>query len=319
MRADRLLSILIELQIKGLLTAEELARRFGVSRRTIYRDIDALEATGIPLYAERGPGGGIRLVDGYRTRLTGLSQPEVEALMLVGLAGPAADLGLAEHAASARLKLLAALPAASTDAALRVGERFHLDPVDWYRRALRPPSLASVSRAVWAGQRLSIDYESWEARGVRRVDPLGLVLKAGAWYLVARSGRSIRIYRVDRMRAATLLDDGFARPRHFDLAAHWQAEVARFEAGLRRGSATLRVSPRALSRIEELGADIAERVRQAVPDAAGRRTTVVPIESVDHAAPRLMAFADLVEVLKPLRLRRRIATLAERVATLYAD
>ena len=319
MRADRLLSILIELQIKGLMTAEELARRFGVSRRTIYRDVDALDASGIPICADPGPGGGIRLVDGYRTRLTGLSLPEIEALMMVGLAGPAADLGLAEHAASARLKLLAALPAGATDAALRVGERFHLDPVDWYRRASPPPSLAMVSRAVWTGQRLSIDYQSWEARGVRRVDPLGLVLKAGAWYLVARSGSRIRIYRVDQMHDPALLDEGFPRPRHFDLAAHWQAEVARFEAGLRRASATVRVSPSALSRIDELGADIAERVRAAAPDADGRRTAVVPIESVDHAASRLLAFADAVEVLKPVRLRRRIATLARRVSALYAD
>ena len=318
MRADRLLSILIELQIKGLLTADELARRFAVSKRTIYRDVDALGATGIPIYADRGPGGGIRLVDGYRTRLTGLSQPEVGALMMVGLAGPAADLGLAEHAASARLKLLAALPAGSTDAALRVGERFHLDPVDWYRRAAPPAALAEVSRAVWTGQRLSIDYESWEARGVRRVDPLGLVLKAGAWYLVARSRQRVRIYRVDKMRDARVLDEPFAWPRHFDLAQHWQAEVARFEATLRRESATLRVAPGAMSRIDTLGTDIADALRAATPDQAGLRTATVPIESVTQAAQRLLAFADEIEVLKPLALRRRIAEGAARVTTLYA-
>ena len=318
MRADRLLSILIELQIRGLTTAEDLARRFGVSRRTIYRDVEALEASGIPICADRGPGGGIRLVDGYRTRLTGLSQPEVEALMLVGLAGPAADLGLAEHATSARLKLLAALPAGSTDAALRVGERFHLDPVDWYRRAAPPPALATVSQAVWNGQRLSIDYEGWEASGLRLVDPLGLVLKAGAWYLVARSKQQVRIYRVDKMRDATMHDESFAWPRRFDLGAHWKAEVARFEAGLRRETATLRVASRALSRIDELGADIAEAVRAAIPDRDDHRTATVPIESVAHAAPRLLAFADGIEVLKPVALRRRIAELAARVNALYA-
>ncbi len=289
-----------------------------MSRRTIYRDVDALDATGIPIYADRGPGGGIRLVDGYRTRLTGMSQPEICALMLVGLAGPAADLGLAEHAASARLKLLAAVPPGSTDAALRVGERFHLDPVDWYRRAAPPAALAEVSRAVWAGQRLSIDYESWEARGVRRVDPLGLVLKAGAWYLVARSRQQVRIYRVDRMREVRLLEDTFAWPRHFDLAKHWQAEVTRFEATLRRESATLRVTPGAMSRIDSLGADIADALRAATADEAGLRTATVPIESVTHAAPRLLAFADEIEVLRPPALRRRIAELAARVTSLYA-
>ena len=317
MRADRLLSLLIELQVRGHATAAELARRFDVSIRTIYRDVDALGAVGIPVYAERGPGGGIRVMDGYRTRLTGMSQPEIEALLLVGLAAPAADLGLAGHAASARLKLLAALPPGSTDAALRVGERFHLDPLDWYRRTAPPPLLVAVSQAVWRGRRLSIDYESWRTRRRRTVDPLGLVMKAGAWYLVARSGANVGIFRVAGIRDATMLDDDIVRPVRFDLAAHWNAEVARFEASLRSASATLRVTPGALSRIAELGADISEPILAAPPTASGDRIAVVPIESVDHAAPRLLGFADRIEVLKPAKLRRRIATLAARVGALY--
>ena len=318
MRADRLLSLLIELQVRETVTAETLARRFGVSRRTIYRDVESLGGIGFPVYAEHGPGGGFRLVDGYRTRLTAFSQREIEALMLIGLAAPAADLGLAEHAAAARLKLLAALPASSTDLALRVGERFHLDPVDWYRRAPVPAWLTVVSRGVWEGRRLSIDYESWEARGRRLVDPLGLVMKAGTWYLVARHAATIRIYRIDRMRDATVLDDGFTWPRNFDLAVHWRAEVDAFEASLRRASATLRVTARALPRIDDLGADIAEAVRAAAPDATGERVAVVPIESVEHAASRLMTFADRIEVLKPAALRRRIVALAARIGALYA-
>jgi predicted DNA-binding transcriptional regulator YafY len=318
MRADRLLSILIELQLHGTSTAEHLARRFAVSRRTIYRDIDALDTIGVPVYADRGPGGGIRLVDGYRTRLTGMSQPETEALMLIGLAAPAADLGLAEHAASARLKLLASLPPQATDAALRVGERFHLDPVDWYRRApATPPLLGTVSQAVWRGHRLSIDYESWEVRGHRVVEPLGLVMKAAQWYLVARARTRLRTYRVDHIRDATVLDEPFAHPRGFDLAAHWKREVARFEASLRVEEATLRVAPAALSRIAELGADIAEAVLAASPDAEGHRVAVVPYESDDYLAPRLLAFVDRIEVLKPVRLRRRVAALAAKVSAMY--
>lgn len=318
MRADRLLSILIELQVKGLATADMLAARFAVSRRTIYRDVDALAAIGIPVYAEHGPGGGFRLVDGYRTRLTGFSQPEIEALLLVGLAAPAADLGLAEHAASARLKLLAALPPGSTDAALRVGERFHLDPVDWYRRAAPPPvALVDVARSVWEGRRLSIDYQSWEARGRRLVDPLGLVMKAGAWYLVARSMSTVRIYRVDQIRSAAVVDGTFLRPRGFDLARHWKDEVGRFEASLRKMTATLRVTAAAMSRIDELGSDIAEATRAAKVDAHGERVVVVPIESVRHAAPRLLGFADRIEVRKPAALRREVARLAEAVVAMY--
>lgn len=317
MRADRLLALLIELQIHGLTTAETLARCFAVSRRTIYRDVDALGAIGIPVYAERGPGGGIRVVDGYRTRLTGMSQPEVEAMLLVGLAAPAADLGLAEHAASARLKMLAALPPESTEAALRVGERFHLDPVDWYRRAAPPASLPQVSQGVWRARRLSMDYQSWRSRRRRTVDPLGLVMKASAWYLVARSSSGIGIYRVDQIRDAMLLDEPVVRPRGFDLASHWKDEVARFEAGLRVGRATLRVTPKAMSRIAELGADIEEAVRAATPDRRGDRVAQVPFESVEHAAPRLLAFGVGIEVLEPARLRVRVAALAADVGDLY--
>lgn len=317
MRANRLLSILMELQVKGRVTAQALSAQFEVSRRTIYRDVEELSASGIPVYAEKGPGGGFRLVDGYRTRLTGLSQPEVEALLLVGLAGPAADLGLGAQAASARLKLLAALPPQATDAALRVGDRFHLDPVEWYRRKAQPAALADVSRAVWEGRRLTIDYESWKGRHVRDVSPYGLVMKGGTWYLIAASRRRPAIHRVDQIRAAIVLEEAVVRPRDFDLATYWQAEVARFEASLRRAKATIRVDEDALRRIDQLGADIAESVRATSPDGTGRRTTEIDIESVGHAAGVLLGFADGIEVLKPMALRHELATRAARVIRLY--
>ena len=130
MRASRLLSMLILLQLRGRLTADVLAAEFEVSLRTIYRDIDHLSAAGIPVYADRGPGGGFRLLEGYRTKLTGLTAMEAEALALAGLPGPAADLGLGAALGAGRLKLLAAMPAGMREGAGRIGERFHLDPLE---------------------------------------------------------------------------------------------------------------------------------------------------------------------------------------------
>ncbi|WP_395673955.1 helix-turn-helix transcriptional regulator [Inquilinus sp.] len=317
MRANRLLSILLLLQSRGRLTAQALADEFEVSVRTVYRDIDELSAAGVPVYADRGPGGGFALLDGYRTRLTGMTASEAETLLLAGLPGPAADLGLAEPLAAARLKLLAAVPQAAGEGAARVGDRFHLDPVDWYRRAEPPPHLPAIARAVWGQRRLVIRYESWSATVRRTVDPLGLVLKAGTWYLMARIGDSIRTYKVAKVLDLDVLPDGFAHPAGFDLAAQWQESLQRFARELRRAEAVLRVSPEALPLLDRLGADAAEAVLQAEPDAEGWRRATVPIEGVGHAARLLLGFTDTIEVLEPPALRQALAEGARRVAALY--
>ncbi|MGK9230045.1 WYL domain-containing protein [Inquilinus limosus] len=319
MRANRLLSILLLLQSRGRLTAQALAAEFEVSVRTIYRDIDELSAAGVPVYADRGPGGGFALLDGYRTRLTGLTAGEAETLLLAGLPGPAADLGLAEPLATARLKLLAAVPPAAGEGAARVGDRFHLDPVDWYRRAEPPVHLPAIARAVWGQRRLVMRYESWSATVRRTVDPLGLVLKAGAWYLMARIGADIRTYKVAKVLDLDILPDTFDYPAGFDLAAQWRESLQRFTQELRRGEAVLRVSPEALPLLDRLGADAADAIRQAQPDAAGWRRAAVPIEGVGHAARLLLGFTDTIEVLDPPELRQALVEGARRVAALYRD
>ena len=317
MRADRLLSVLILLQLRGRVTAQALADEFEVSVRTIYRDIDGLSAAGVPVYADRGPGGGFALLDGYRTRLTGLTVAEAEALPLAGLVGLAADLGLAQPLAAAQRKLLAAMPPAAGDGAVRVGDRFHLDPVDWYRRAPPPVHLRAIAQAVWDGTRLDMRYESWSATTRRIVDPLGLVAKAGVWYLVARTGASVRTYKIAKVLDLAVLDDRFAHPPGFDLARYWRSELERFERELLRGKATLRVSAAALPRIELLGAAAAEAVLAATAGADGWRQVVIPIESVSYAAGLLLGFTDDVEVLAPPELRAELAPRAGRVWALY--
>ena len=184
MRVRRLLSILMLLQLRVRLTAEELAREFDVSVRTIYRDVEELGAAGIPVYADRGPGGGFQLVDGYRTRLTGLGTDEAEAVFMIGLPGAAAAMGLGAAATNAGRKLLAALPQPLSDGAGRLGQRFHLDPIDWYREEERAEHLPTIARAVLDQRVVSMTYESWTSVRPWVIEPLGLVLKAGAWYVV---------------------------------------------------------------------------------------------------------------------------------------
>src|SRR5262249_17569016 len=201
----------------GRQTAEALAAEFEVSLRTIYRDIDQLSAAGVPVYADRGPGGGFHLLDGYRTKLTGLTAQEAEALSFAGLPGPAADLGLGEALSAARLKLLAAMPSGLGTSIDKTGERFYLDPADWYHRTVAPPHLGPIAEAVWSSHRLRLRYESWSATVQRVVDPLGLVLKAGEWYLVAQVSDARRTYRIAKVLTLELLDDRFERPANFDL------------------------------------------------------------------------------------------------------
>lgn len=191
MRASRLLSILLLLQTRGRMTADQLAGELEVSVRTVYRDVESLAAAGVPLYADRGPRGGYQLLDGFRTRLTGLTSDEADSLFLAGMPGPAADMGLGTVLAAAQLKLLAALPPELRDRAGRIRERFHLDAPGWFRRAEPTPHLAAVADAVWQQRRVRVRYLRWNRGGLlpvdRTLEPLGVVLKAGSWYLIAQA------------------------------------------------------------------------------------------------------------------------------------
>lgn len=314
MRASRLLSILILLQLRLRLTAEALAEEFEVSVRTIYRDIDALSAAGIPVYGDRGPGGGFQLLGGYRTRLTGLAADEAEAMVMIGMPGPAAALGLGPAAARARGKLMASLPPAGSAEAGRMAARFHIDPSDWYQAEEPVPQLPAMARAVLDQRAVTMTYESWT--GVRDwlVEPLGLVLKAGAWYAVARGRGKARIFRISNILAQRVEEESFERPAGFDLPAYWAAELERFEAGLRPGLAALRASPEGLKRLAALGAYAAEAVGAAgAPGEDGWSPLSLPIETIEQAALTLLGIGPEVEVAAPAGLRERLRSLAEQV------
>jgi predicted DNA-binding transcriptional regulator YafY len=318
MRASRLLSILLMLQTRGRLTAESLATTFEVSVRTVYRDIEQLSAAGVPVYADRGPGGGFQLLDGFRTKLTGLTEHEAETLFLAGLPGPATQLGLADQLLSAQLKLSAALPERSRASAQKMAQRFHLDPVGWFRSSDQARLLPTLAHAVWAETVIEIGYCRAQSTVTRRIHPLGLVLKAGTWYVVAERSGERRTYRVSNIESLTPTGDRFTRPKDFDLVQFWTESSRAFEVGIYREQAVLRASPRGLMRLERLGATVADAARDSAepPDDEGWVRVTIPVESIDQAAIDLLMLGTEAEVLKPRELRRRIAAAARAMSSL---
>ncbi|QNA84979.1 WYL domain-containing protein [Sphingomonas sp. So64.6b] len=311
MRASRLLSILILLQLRTRLTAKALAEEFEVSERTIYRDVDSLSAAGVPVYGDRGPGGGFQLLDGYRTRLTGLASDEAEAMLMIGLPGPAAALGLGPAASRARGKLLASLTPGSIDGAARIGARFHLDPVDWYRDDQPAEHLPRLTRAVLDQRVIDMRYESWTATHDWRIEPLGLVMKAGAWYCVAAARGKTRIFKVANILSAATLDTVFERPVGFELAAFWSDSTERFESGLRQEHAMLRASPVGLKRLARLGGYAVRAVQTAGPvEEDGWVRLSLPVERPEQAALDLLAIGPEIEVIDPPALRAALHELA---------
>ena len=321
MRASRLLSLLMLLQSRGRVSARALAEALEVSERTIHRDVDELSASGVPIWADRGRLGGFQLQPGWRTRVDGLTAPEAQAMFLGGLPGPAAELGLGEAMASAQLKLLAALPDGWREDARRVSARFHLDPIDWYRGPSATDHLPAIARAVWSERRVAMRYESWKGEVSRRVDPLGLVLKAGIWYLAAQVGMGVRTYRLSNILDLEVTDEAFERPSTFDLAAWWLASTKRFEKELAVDTAQLRVSASGMKALRDLGAAVAQAAEASAsePDEAGWRRVTIPIESIAHAAAQVLRLGAQAEVLKPVALRRELLERIDSVAALYRD
>ncbi|MEU1328756.1 WYL domain-containing protein [Streptomyces sp. NPDC005865] len=344
MSAGRLLSVLLLLQSRGRVSARGIADELGVSVRTAYRDVARLQEAGVPVYAETGRGGGYQLLDGYRTRLTGMSEGEARALFFAGLPGPAADLGFAAEVAAAWLKLLAALPAGLRDEAARTAEVFHLDAPGWYREPEPAPVLPLLVDAVLTRRAVDVRYRRWRVpqEVAYRLCPYGLVLKSGTWYLVAASAASaattagegptavtsaspvradrVATYRVTRILEAALSDERFDRPGGFDLGAHWAGYLGDFEARRFTGTATVRLSPRGRDRLPD---NVPPEVVRAVDATAtpvgdaGWVEAVIPTESTGHACGELLRLGVDVEVVAPAELRDAMTSAVSVLARTY--
>jgi predicted DNA-binding transcriptional regulator YafY len=322
MRAARLIKMVLLLQSRPSMTAAELAEELEVSERTVTRDAQALSEAGVPVYADRGRAGGYRLIGGYRTRLTGLARGEAEALFLSGVPGALRDMGLADAASAARLKVSAALLPALRDAPRTAAQRFHLDAPGWFREPETPALLPAVAQAVWDDRCLAAGYRRGDAEVERTLEPYGLVLKAGAWYLCARvpDAGVFRTYRVDRFTAARATGPRFLRDEDFDLPGFWAAQAERFARSILRAEVVVRLSAEGVRRLGYVTDPLAARealrsAGEAEPD--GWVTVRLPVESEEVAYTQLTALGPEAEVLAPDGLRDRFARDAERLVRLY--
>jgi predicted DNA-binding transcriptional regulator YafY len=316
MRAERLVALLFTLQSRRSATIAELAAALEVSERTMHRDIAALQATGVPVWTETGRNGGVRLVEGWRTRLDGLTSREAVAIFAMGAPRALAELGLGTAVTAAHAKVSATLPAPLREQAQHVAQRFHLDAPGWFRKEDETEHLAEVARAVWEQRQTRITYGRGDRSVERVLNPLGLVLKAGVWYLVARIDSSIRTYRVSRITGVEELDDKFERPTDFDLAGWWQKSSAQFERSLQHVQVKVRLSPigvRALPSIVD--ADLAtQALEQAGPPGEdGWREVELGLERPDIAAGQLLGLGIEVEILEPAAVRAAFADAARRM------
>jgi predicted DNA-binding transcriptional regulator YafY len=324
MRADRLLSILMLLQSKGRQTAAELAAVLEVSERTIYRDVTALGISGVPVYTEPGPGGGISLIESYRSDLTGLTTDEVQALFMFSIPSPLMDLGYDQKLKGALRKLSAALPATLRGDEQRVRQRIHIDNDLWEETTEVLPHLLMVQQAVWDDRVLDIAYQSYLGSRVgplaATIEPLGLVAKAGVWYVVGNREDHIMVLEVERLLQVGMRGQRFERQSDFDLVTFWQGWCAENQDGRSLFRVTVRIVPELLPEMQGLLGDVAGTqsgmMEEAGPD--GRIRMSLWFTSFEEARGRLLGYGRALEVVEPLALRLSVADYARQIVDVYA-
>jgi predicted DNA-binding transcriptional regulator YafY len=357
MRADRLLSILLLLQTRGRMTAAQLARQHEVSERTIYRDVVALSAAGIPIFTEHGPGGGISLIDEYHTDLTGLTSAEASALSMLAIPAPLTRLGVAPDLRTALLKLSAALPARAREQEVLARQRILLDASGWFQAEDETPHLAIIQKATWQDRLLQVTCRSDFGALVQHViAPYGLAAKADVWHLVAglapiepapaglaptetspvepgsttqgmkspqASSRDlvVRVWRVSQVVEAQILPDRFARPIDFDLRTFWESWCRQVEDLQPRYEVKARIT-------SSLGIYL-HTTRNRQPDeiilpaavAENQEWTEVSLDfdSFESARTRILGLGGAIEVLEPLALRMSVMDYAARIMGVYGS
>jgi len=317
MRADRLFSIVLLLQSRHHLTARELAERLEVSERTIHRDMDALSGVGIPVTAERGAGGGWSLLGEYRTNLTGLNEAEIQSLFVTKPVHVLSDLKLEKASEGALLKLLAALPAIYRRSAEFARERIHLDVTGWRRSDEPVPLLHQIQDAIWQERRLRMLYQRHGCAPIERViDPLGLVAKGNAWYLVAAVNGEVRSYRISRIEHIEVLDEACRRPVDFDLAKFWEQSAEEFRTKLPRYQTRVRVRSEIVPRMSYAGR-FAKIERIEEEDNEGWVPVSLRFDIEEMACEYALSFGNKLEVLEPIELREKVRQAASEVFDLY--
>lgn len=318
MRGDRLISILLLLQSNGKTTAKELSKKLEVSERTIYRDMEALSRTGIPIFAQRGKNGGWSLLEDYQTDLTGLKEAEVQALFFPPSTQLLDDLGLAQTSEDAWNKLIASLPSIYRENAKEVWNRIHVDTSAWFNREEKIASIEVLKKAIWKNKKLRIEYE--RADGVaneRIVKPLGLVAKENRWYFIAaKENGDIRNYRASRIRLVSPTEEIFERPKDFNLPQYWESSIKAFIEKLPRYEVCVEVAPSILAELKLSGyyVHIVEGERRV---QEGWLPVKLAFETEIEARRYILGFIDQIRVIEPIQLNDKILEMAEAAVKFY--
>jgi predicted DNA-binding transcriptional regulator YafY len=317
MKSDRLLSALMLLQAYGRLSTRELAERLEISQRTAHRDMEALCVSGIPLVALRGAQGGWELEKGWRTKVPGLDEAELRALLMVqpGALGDPRLIAAAERAFG---KLMAAMPGPMRSQAESIRARLHIDSTGWRPSREGISMLPIVQDAISRDSKLTFLYKRADGETAPRiVDPLGLVCKQTVWYLVARAAAGMRTYRISRMTNAVILPTLFERPKRFNLAAYWRSSTARIEQQHTGYSAVFAISPEAAISISHWC--------QVAPHAGGSQkisaiptgwvTLKIEFEMKSQARFVALGLGSQARVLAPADLRAEINEEIDKIIT----
>ncbi len=313
MRADRLIAILMHLQARGRTSGRALAEKLEVSERTIHRDMEALAAAGVPVYAERGSGGGWELSEGYRTNLTGMKHKEALSLLMSHSGFIARELGREQDFDAAILKLLASMPDAVRTGIQSAHGKIHIDTAGWGEMSPRPDALEPVQEALLGERKLTFTYRGQDGARKRIVTPLGLVLKGKTWYLASHGNRAVRNYRLSRMTAVRVLADRGRVPADFDLARHWRESTRAFAEGFPSYKTRLKV------RADRMGWLMSVPYVEVVELKRTKQWVQVEadLEQLERAVSVLLPFGIAIEVLEPLELREEMRKAAESIRALY--
>lgn len=315
MRADRLLSILLLLQKRGKMTSRELAQRLEVSERTVFRDMEALCASGIPILSERGREGGWMLAEGYRTSLTGMKPAEIGSLLLSADSSILKDLGIEDDFSSAVLKLEAATSPRTHHPTNYLSERIHIDGAAWHPSDETYPFLSVLQEALWENRKVRIAYPRNNELKERFIEPLGLVAKRGVWYVVARSEGEMRTFRISRLMDAEGTNDFFERPDAFDLKRYWEESTMAFKAALPKYPVKLKVKNTALQALQR------ERYVSILDTEPSANTEWVHVEAefntVESASRIILSYTPSIIVVAPAQLLEMVKSAIKEIHAAY--
>lgn len=318
MRGDRLVSILLLLQAHGRMTAKQLAQRLEVSERTIYRDMEALSRSGIPVIADRGANGGWSLLENYQTNLTGLKEAELRALFISLSPQLLNELGLRGNAEEAGNKLIASLPAMYRDRMKDIWNRIHIDTSTWRIKREEVTAFEVLKQAIWQDYKLQIHYQRADGKANERiVMPLGLVAKGSRWYFIAaKENGDIRNYRAARIISATVLHEKFARPASFNLAQYWHDSTSAFIEKLPTYEVSVEAAPAIMPALQFTGRFV-QVVKIGSKNQQGWTPVQLSFNSEEEAKRYLLGFADQIKVIEPADLHAQLIIMAEAALAFY--